>query len=447
MEKKVALSIAGSDPSGGAGIQADLKAFTLLRLHGTTVITCLTAQNTRHVKTIYKVPLSVIEDQIDTLHQDFPIAAVKTGMLYDEEIIQCISRKIKQYKIKPVVDPVMISTSGDALSTNTFIRGLKKHLLPKTYILTANIPEAEALLGVSLKTQHELENACKKLYDLGPKHVLLKGGHHQSDDALDYWYDGTQISGFSLPRIPKKKVRGTGCTLSALITGYLALGEPVKAAIEKTKFLLWNMIHEAVQLGHDAEFLGHAPTFSVDKIPLLPTQEHFCVWLEVKTAVGHLRSLLPPDFIPEVGINIGYALPYATRYDEICAIEGRLVRTGEHAECCGRIAFGVSKHIASIVLTVMSFDPTFRCACNLRYSEQILDRCKKAGLQIGSFDRADEPSAASSTMEWGTRTVITTHCCIPDIIYDTGAKGKEPMIRILGRTPQDVLDKIRRILS
>ena len=130
MNKKVVLSIAGSDPSGGAGIQADLKSFSYLGLYGTNVITWITSQNTQKVKKIYRLPIRIIENQIDILFEDFNINAVKTGMLYDRNIVKCVVKKILQYKLNPVVDPVMISTSGDSLSQKTFVNSLKKNLLP-----------------------------------------------------------------------------------------------------------------------------------------------------------------------------------------------------------------------------------------------------------------------------------------------------------------------------
>ena len=158
MKKKIALSIAGSDPSSGAGIQADLKSFSFLGLHGTTVVTCITSQNTRRVKKIHKLPVEIIENQIDVLFEDFNIDAVKTGMLYDEEIIKCVVKKISEYKLTPVVDPVMIATSGDLLSQNTFVNSFKKYLLPKTFMLTANIPEACELTVPTVNTVLKLNS-------------------------------------------------------------------------------------------------------------------------------------------------------------------------------------------------------------------------------------------------------------------------------------------------
>jgi len=177
MKKKIALSIAGSDPSGGAGMQADLKAFTALGIHGVTAITCITAQNTKNVKTIYKLPTKLVEDQIDTILDDMHPSAAKTGMLYDKDIVNVVAKKITQYDLKTVVDPVMVATSGDVLSKQDLTVATKSKLIPKAYIVTPNIREASILTGVEINTPDDVKKACKELYKIGPKYVLIKGGH------------------------------------------------------------------------------------------------------------------------------------------------------------------------------------------------------------------------------------------------------------------------------
>lgn len=445
MEKKVALSIAGSDSSGGAGIQADLKSFSYLEVHGTTVITCVTAQNTQQVNSIFKVPVDVIERQLDSLFQDFSIAAVKTGMLYDEEIVSCVAKKLLEYQVKPVVDPVMVATSGDSLSHHTFVASLKKYLLPQTFMITTNVPEACVLTGMEITTQKDVKKACKKIFTLGPEYVLLKGGHFEDDLVVDVLYDGKQFRKLILPRIPHKKAHGSGCTMSALITGLLALGEAPIDAVIKAKSIVWGMIHEGYSPGKGSDVLNHSSTIQVP--PPVRSNEQFAVWLELKTAVEHLVAVLPPWFIPEVGMNFAYALPNATTRDQVCAVDGRINKYRGRPYLCGTLDFGVSKHVASIVLAAMSFDPTIRSAVNLRYSQKTVDLCKAIGFAVGTFDRKDEPAAATSTMEWGTKHAISILSRVPDVIYDTGDVGKEPMIRLLGKNPEDVLFKLQRLVS
>ena len=444
MEKKVALSIAGSDPSGGAGIQADLKSFSFLGLHGVTAITCITSQNTRQVEYIHRLPLDIIESQINVLFEDFKIAAVKTGMLFDEEIICLVSKKIDEYHLNPVVDPVMVATSGDALFQNTYVKSFRERLMPKTFLLTANIPEAYALTGIKIKTIDDVKKTCKKLYSHGPKYILVKGGHLDTTDAVDVFFDGKKIYCFSLPRIPKKKAHGSGCSLSAVITGLLALGETPVYAVEKAKHIIWSMINDGYTPGKGSDVLNHSCQMM---LPVGIPIDYVTVWVELKDAVEKLISFLPSRFVPEVGINFAYGLKNAKTFEEICAVDGRILKTKEKAAICGGISFGVSRHVASIVLAAMSFDRNIRSAMNIRYSKDILGLCKKAGFRIGFFDRKNEPKDTKSTMEWGTNNVIKDLGFIPDIIYDKGGVGKEPMIRILGANPKDVLLKLQKIIK
>jgi len=441
MKKKVALSIAGSDPSGGAGIQADLKTFAALNVHGTTVVTCITVQNTQRVEKIYKLPMDIIENQVSILAEDFKIDAVKTGMLYDSEIVSSISKKISQYNLKVVVDPVMISTSGNMLSEESFVDTIKKELISKAYIITPNIHEAYMLTGEKIETIDEMKKACKKIYEMGSKYILIKGGHLDNTYAHDVLFDGKRFTVLSLPKIPDKKAHGSGCTLSTLITGLLALGEKPDFAVKKAKHILWNMMEQGYVPAGGSDVLNHSPRLIWEMPYSFPTNDYFNTWLDLKKSVDNLLSFLSKKYVPEVGMNIGYALPNAKKIEQVCTINGRITKTQDKPRMCGGLAFGVSKHIAAIVLAAMPFDLDMRCAMNIKYSEENLEKCKKADFTIGSFDRTKEPTKKISTMEWGTKETITRLNYIPDIIYDIGGMGKEPMIRILGRNPKEVVDK------
>ena len=443
MRKKIALSIAGSDPSGGAGIQADLKAFTNLGLHGVTAITCITSQNTQRVKKIHKLPVEVIENQIDAILEDMRPDTVKTGMLYDEEIVNMIAEKIKKYRMKTVVDPVMVATSGDALSKNDFVKALKNKLIPIAYMVTPNIQEANALTGRKIDDINDVKKACKEIQELGPNYVLIKGGHLKGKNAEDVLFDGKDFTVFSLPRIPDRLAHGSGCTLSALIAGFLALEEKPAEAVRKAKHVLWNMIEEGYKPGKGADVLNFSPNAITEMPSYFSTNEHFAVWLELKKAVDELLTFLPRDFIPEVGMNVGYALQDAKKLEDICAINGRIVKTKDKPVRCGGIEFGVSKHVAAIILAAMTFNPETRCAMNIKYSDENIEKYKKAGFKIGTFDRIQEPHKVKSTMEWGTKYAIQRLGRVPDVIYDEGSIGKEPMIRVLGKNPKDVVNKAR----
>jgi len=277
MKKNVALTIAGSDSSGGAGIQADLKAFTALGVHGATVITCITAQSTKKVKEIHKLPVEIIESQIDTIIEDIKPDVVKTGMLYDQEIVNMVAKKIKQYRLKTVVDPVMIATSGDALSKNDFVKVLKNKLIPIAYMVTPNIHEANVLTGKKIKNINDAKKACKEIHELGSKYVLIKGGHLKGRNADDVFFDGKEFTIFSLPKIQNRLAHGSGCTLSALITGYLALDEKPAESVRKAKYVLWNMIKDGYKPGKGADVLNFSSNATIDVPMHFTTNEHFAV--------------------------------------------------------------------------------------------------------------------------------------------------------------------------
>lgn len=444
-KKKIVMSIAGSDPSGGAGVQADLKTFTALGLHGTTAVTCITAQNTKGVKAIHKLPIKIIEKQIDLLLEDMKPDAVKTGMLYDQEIVKSVTKKIRQHNLRVVVDPVIAATSSDSLSNKNLTNAIKKELLPITYILTPNIDEASVLTDKKICNLDDVKKACEELYKMGAKYILVKGGHLEGKYVQDVFYDGESFSVFSLPRIPNKKAHGSGCTLSALITGYLALGETPVGSVEKSKHVLWNMINEGYRPGKGFDVLNHEHYVISEGFCLFPTDVHFEVWQELNEAVDKLLSFLTNEYVAEVGVNIGYALPSAEKLDDVCAINGRITKTKDTPRACGPLEFGSSKHIASVVLAAMSFDSSMRCVMNIRYSNDTIKKCKKLGFKVGSFDRLHEPGNVKSTMEWGTIHAIRQLGYVPDLIYDAGSIGKEPMIRILGKNPERVVKKINKI--
>jgi len=209
--------------------------------------------------------------------------------------------------------------------------------------------------------------------------------------------------------------------------------------------MLWNMINFGYALGKGIDVLNNSFNVTNDVPYLFPTDDHFNTWLKLKKSIDVLVPIIPLEYIPEVGMNVGYAQANAKTQKDICAIDGRIVKTQDGAMRCGKLCFLSSKHIASIILAAMTFNPSIRCALNIKYSKDNLKDCEQAGFSVGLFDRKNEPSTFSSTMDWGTKDVITRLNQIPDIIYDIGAVGKEPMIRLLGRNPEDVVYKIRAL--
>lgn len=241
-----ALSIAGFDGSGGAGLQADLKTFSALGCYGMTVLTSLPVQNTQGVKKVYDIPISAIREQIETIGEDIEIDAIKIGMIHNANVISCIADQLTKLPLCPVVlDPVMVSKSGHRLLEEEAIQALKERLIRRVTLITPNIPEAEELSGIKILTTAEMEQAAYQLLNLGSPYVLLKGGHLKGTFAQDIlvWKDGQRW--FKEPRTQTRNTHGTGCTLSAAITACLAQGEPMIQAIEYAKTYLTKAIKAA----------------------------------------------------------------------------------------------------------------------------------------------------------------------------------------------------------
>jgi len=433
MEKLVCLTIAGSDSGGGAGIQADLKTFASIGVHGVSVLTSVTAQNTQRVEAIFDLPPDFIKKQLDALHRDFKISAAKTGMLSSPEIIKIVAESVGNYPL--VVDPVMVATSGDRLQGEGAVNALKEHLLPKATVVTPNIEEAEVLSGIEIKTLEDARAAAERIAELAEA-VVVKGGHLNATDVL--YYRG-KLYEFTSPKLDGK-FHGSGCTYSAALAALLAKGLNLPEAVEQAKKFINSVLRAAYKPGRGARVLDHA-------FPLHREAKRYRVLKALGDAVQEIVRLPGfVDLIPEVGVNFVYALPYPEDISDVAGIEGRIVKAGKRAIVAGCIDFGASGHVARVVIAASRRDPRVRSAINVRFSEKVVAAIESAGLSCASFSREDEPPGAS-TMEWGTLKAIESFGRVPDAIYDRGAQGKEPMVRILGETPQQIVEKLRQLLE
>ncbi len=254
----IAVTIAGSDSGGGAGIQADLKSFSANQTYGASIITALTAQNTLGVTAIQDVPASFISAQIDAVFSDLDVVAVKIGMLSQIEVINAVAQGLDKFAPKNIVlDPVMIAESGDTLLASEAISVLVQELFPRASLITPNLHEAAKILDVELAiTRDEMQEQANALQGLGARAVLLKGGHCDDDEAADILVTGSQSSWFLAPRINTKNTHGTGCSLSSAIAANLAHGKPLEEAVGEAKIWLTGAIKAADQLDIGK---GHGP--------------------------------------------------------------------------------------------------------------------------------------------------------------------------------------------
>ena len=255
----VALSIAGSDSGGCAGIQADLRTFAALGVHGMTAVTAVTSQNTVRVDDIFTIPACTVSSQIDAVLSDIGADAVKTGMLPDPEIIAAVAEKIRQYRIgKLVLDPVMVSTGGDELVSGKAGESLVRELFPLALIVTPNLDEASVLVGRSIRTLEDMYAAAREVLQSGARAVLIKGGHLEgSEQAIDLFFDGQAFNEFPAPRVDTRNTHGSGCTLAAAIAAFLARGCILQEAVRQAKEYVTGAIKNSYSLGHGNGPLGH----------------------------------------------------------------------------------------------------------------------------------------------------------------------------------------------
>jgi hydroxymethylpyrimidine kinase/phosphomethylpyrimidine kinase len=432
----VAITIAGSDSGGGAGIQADLKTFAALGVHGTTAITSITAQNTCLVMAVEDLKPEIIREQIEAVAEDLGIDAGKTGMLHTEEIIKTVSSEVSKYRFPLVVDPVMIAKSGVALSKPEAMDALENYLLPKATVITPNRFEAQKLADMKIKNLKDAEVAAKKISEMGPKAVVIKGGHLEGNDAIDLLYYGGKFKTFSAPRLDVKTTHGTGCSFSAAIAAELAKKTDVPVAVEKAKEIVTLGIRFGLEIGK-----GYGPVNPMAH--LYRESSRYNVLMNLEKARALLETT--PEvamLVPEVGMNIAMAIPYAESIDDVAAIEGRIVKTCKGARAAGNPKFGCSSHLARYLLEIVKHDKKKMVAINLKFSDDVLKTLEKWGLTMSFYDRKKEPEEIKRvdrmTVPWGVKEVIKKVGKVPDVIYHRGDVGKEPMIVILGKQACDL---------
>ncbi len=443
MQRVAAATIAGSDPSGGAGLQTDLRVFTLLGVYAQGVITALTVQNSLGVKGWQPVEGKLVRAQIEALFEDLPPAAVKTGMLANAEIILAVAGALADKDVQLVVDPVMVAKGGARLLEEEALKALREKLLPLATVITPNIPEAEALVGERIE---DPEKVLPKLKALGPEKVILKGGHLEGEDAVDLLYDGEDMVALKAPRVRGPVGHGTGCTFSAALTAGLAQGISFfEAAQIAKKFVTLSLKAASLSpLGKGISPLDHL--IHLDRL-----KARYQVLKDLEAAAEFFCSFPVRELIPEVQSNLGYALPLAQKQDEVAAFPGRIVACGERARPVGCPTFGASRHIANVILSALKFDPSVRAALNIRFDESFIKRAQNLGLSVAEFSRRQEPpeikAREGSTLIWGISAVCSQLGFVPDLIFDRGEVGKEPMIRVLGKDPFEVTQKALKLLS
>jgi len=435
----VALTIAGSDSGGGAGIQADLKTFAALQVHGTVALTSITAQNTYEVTMVQDISPDMVEEQVRVVYRDLGIDAAKSGMLHTTEIIDAVSKVLNEYSFPYVLDPVMIAKSGAKLLMDEAIEALIDKLFPRASIVTPNRFEAERIVGYKIDSISDAEKALEDIIGLGPEAVVIKGGHIEGEYSIDIFYDGKSIEYFKAPRIESRTTHGTGCSFSAAITAFLARGYSLRESVENAKRFITISIAYGLELGRGSGPVNPmAYIFNeASRIQVLEELYRFVKRLSRLEWIGNL--------IPEVGMNITYSTPYPMNINDIAAFPGR-IRYSDGL-IYGYPRFGVSRHLSRYILKLRELGSYVRAAINIRYVDEAIGALKSLGYKIGFYDRRLEPDEVKRvegrTIEWGVYEAYKDAGGPPDVIYHLGDWGKEPMIVLLSED----LDSLYNMVS
>lgn len=427
---RTALTVAGSDSIGGAGIQADVKAMSVVGVHAASVITAVTAQNTCGVDGILPIPEEFIKAQLEAVLKDCDIKAVKTGMLYSAEIVGTVADILEDHEMPLIVDPVMVSGTGSSLSDDGYASALKKKLLPMCELVTPNKHEAEVLAKMKIKTRDDLMLACELIGKQGSS-VLMKGGHFNTPTVVDYLYLSSEFTKMEYPRL-RKAGHGSGCVLSSFITANMAKGLDIVNAVLKSRELIQESISSQYAIGKGDVVVN-------TMVKLKGDTDKFQVLDALDAAAAKIVDTVPDELVPKGGMNIAMALKDAAGPEEIAAIDKRMVVHNGILRKNGPAKFGTAEGLSYILLTVMKHSPDTRCIMSIAYGDDIMDVMEEVGMTSVTAEMGKDKFSEA------TEKALRKCKGIPDAIVDKGPK-KDRVIRILAKDTEDMLAKLEEIL-
>jgi len=441
------LTIAGSDSGGGAGIQADLKTVTMLGGYGASVITALTAQNTKAVTSIHAPSAKFVARQLTTVLDDIKVDAAKTGMLFSASIIEAIAPILKKADFPLVVDPVCVATSGAKLLKDDAVEAMVDRMFPLADVLTPNIPEAELFTGMAIGSREDVFSAARLLLKMGPKAVLIKGGHTDSLAITDWFVTpGTEPIPFMQQRVDTESTHGTGCTLSAAIATGLAQGMETGPAILRAQEYLNLALRAGYHLGE-----GGGPP------------NHLAPWLKEKARGGILaqvddlgRKLAATPgltaMLPRSRANVAAALPFACRLEEVAGFSGGFITTARgQVSVVGYPEFGASVRTASILLAAGRLLPGTGCAMALGAGPKVRRALDSLGIAVAWMDRDGSPGyiadEGGAFEEWGAFRAVRDHETPEGVgaVGDPGGMGHEPVLYVLAEDTPALMARLREI--
>ncbi len=429
------LSIGGSDPSSGAGIQSDVKAFAEFNAHGLTVITAITSQNTSSFGMVESVSQKILKNQLKSIMSDFKIDGIKIGMVFNSQTIKTIYTQLKKSKIPIVVDPVIKSTTGGVLIEKSAINDFQKYIIPLATVITPNKFEAEILAKKKINSKNTIQKIARIIQKMGAKNVIITGIEKENNKVSDfvleknakYFISGNKISSTN---------HGSGCNYSAAMIFAIADNKTIQESVKFAKKITYNSIKNAKKIGKGITMTD------IQKQDKNNSELTYAInrFIEIKDIYKN---------IPECQTNFVYAKQKPKSTKDVLGLSGRIVKAGKEVIVAGNLAYGGSKHVATALLTINKKFPEINSAINLKYQKRTISKIEKSKLSICSYDRIHEPKNVKmngSTIEWGIKKAIKNLKTAPDAVFHKGDFGKEPMIIIFGNTPKIILKKLSKII-
>lgn len=439
----VVLTIAGSDSGGGAGIQADLKTIEAGGGFGTSAITSVTAQHTRGVESTHVLPRDEVQAQCEAVFGDFDVGALKTGMLATTELVDLVTEQVRQTAAPAVVDPVMVAASGDRL-LDPSAESAYEALVAEAALVTPNADEAEVLTGIEATDTDSAIEAGQRLLEMGATAALVKGGHVPGPEVADVLVTEEGVETIAHPRVDTEATHGSGCTLSAAVATRLAHDDTLSAAVRSGVDLLERGVRYGLDVGEGPGAVHHMVDLR-NQAAREPTAE------DVADIVADLVEMDVSPLVAEVGMNVVGATPYAESPDECAAVEGRITRTFDGVTPNRGVRFGASSHVARFLLATREYEPAYQFAVNCRFGDEVERALDSLDWTVSSYNRSEQPadveSVEGSTMQWGAKQAFGERAETPVAVFDPGAVGKEPMVKLLAAEPAALVERVERLLD
>jgi len=434
----VVLTIAGSDSGGGAGIQADLKTIEACGGFGTSAITSVTAQNTTGVQGQHLLPIDEIEAQIEAVIEDFDVAAVKTGMLATSEVIDLVIDHAADLP-NLVVDPVMVAASGDRLLAAE-AEDAYKSLIAEATVVTPNADEAAVLTGRDIDDPEAAEQAGQALVEMGADSALVKGGHVPGDDVVDTLVTDDGVTTLRHDRIDTEATHGSGCTLSSAIATQLAHGDSLPTAVGSGIDLLASAVRYNLDVGEGPGAVHHLVQTRNDAARGSTSEA-------VERAVSALVDADVSALVPDRGMTVAGATPYAETPDAVAAVEGRIARTMDGVRPNRGVRFGASTTLARALLVAREHAPELRFAVDCRLTDAVEGALSSLGVPTAVYDPSERPDSVSddATAQWGVTRAFETSDETPAAVVGREGVGIDGRVLLFAAAAADLISRVESV--